>query len=203
MLWTLLPSQAQLLRDGEVIGDDTRFEWLWQFIDAIISEMNSASARLATGEIDEEEWASLATALWEDAFIALYLLGRGGEEAMTDDDWDNLSGLLESQDEFFENFLMALFTEMSDAQLAHRLTLYADSSQQAYWGAMTTAKKEAGYIEELWSLGFADHCNTCLTFADEPWMPIGYFPEPGDGHTECMMKCHCHKEYRKNPEKGE
>src|SRR3989304_3689265 len=130
MLWTLLPSQAQLLRDGEVIGDDTRFEWLWQFIDAIISEMNSASARLATGEIDEEEWASLATALWEDAFIALYLLGRGGEEAMTDDDWDNLSGLLESQDEFFENFLMALVTGVFCAQPSHRLPLYADSSQQ-------------------------------------------------------------------------
>ena len=46
-------------------------------------------------------------------------------------------------------------------------------------------------------MGVAEHCPDCISFAAEGWQPIGHFPTPCDGSTQCLVNCQCHKEYRK------
>jgi len=53
--------------------------------------------------------------------------------------------------------------------------------------------------EEAWELGTAEHCGDCVAFASEGWQPLGTFPFPGDGSTQCMTNCQCSKIYRRTP----
>ena len=51
------------------------------------------------------------------------------------------------------------------------------------------------FDEELWVLGIAEHCEDCVYYAGMDWQPIGTVPTPGDGSTQCIVNCYCHKEY--------
>jgi hypothetical protein len=174
--------------------DEERRDLIWTFIERIASEMRAACDQYSSGDIDEEEWVTLAVALWEDAFVALYLFGRGGEGEMGDDDWKELSRLLTEQDKFFDDFALELIG-MSDAELANRLGMYASSGQQAFWTATGMAMTEKGMKQERRVLGAAEHCVDCVAYEAEGWKPVGYFPPPGIGSI-CMYNCHCHMEFR-------
>jgi hypothetical protein len=79
--------------------------------------------------------------------------------------------------------------------------MYVNSAREGFEKATTKNAKAAGYTEELWVLGEAEHCDDCLEYAGEGWQEVGHFPVPGAGATLCKTACQCHLEHR-NPDTG-
>ena len=54
------------------------------------------------------------------------------------------------------------------------------------------------FTEERWVFGATEvHCGGCQDYAGMDWVKLGKIKAfPGDGSTECLTWCGCHKEYR-------
>jgi hypothetical protein len=101
------------------------------------------------------------------------MLGRGGKHAMTRADRKIVKQLLKEQETYLRAFTRAVERaihngELSRDQIAHRASLYFDSTRYAH----ERAKGES------WGVG-----------RDLP----GY---PCDGGTECLGRCNCHWSFR-------
>lgn len=195
-------------------------------VEASKEALAALGEELLEGEISLAEFEDTFKAEMKSQYIAQYLLGIGGLAYMTSDDWARVAVDLEKQYRFADDYIVELRKAQDEeaqamlllnngemvldddgnlldiaavASLLWRLSLYADSAGTVYETANTAAHERDGYDEELWNLddGVENHCETCPEFASRGWQPIGTFPEPGDGHTECGNRCHCWKSYRK------
>lgn len=130
-------------------------------------------------------------------YIRQYLLGIGGRGQMTAADWGSIGGMLREQYRFLDGFLAEIAAgDLTEAQVMARARMYINSAREAYERAHGKVAGKLGATEELWVLGVAEHCDDCLALAAEGWQPVGTFPIPGDGSTQCLTNCQCHKEYR-------
>lgn len=194
MEWVYDPATGEYVREGHHDDDDKR-RWLWLLILALGLLFDQLSRAYADGTLTAGEWHDGARQRLREAYIAAYLLGRGGLGRMTDADYARIAALVQGQDRFLLGFLGAL-PGLSEAQIAVRLRQYANSVQQAYWTALDEEKSEAGLTEELWRRTADESCVDCIEFEGMGWKPIGTFPEPGSGETECLSNCKCYKAYR-------
>lgn len=98
----------------------------------------------------------------ERSMIAQYTFGRGGKNAMTGDDRVTLQRMLRNQKTYWDGFLTeALEGRMSRDAAANRATLYDDASTTFY-----ETGRESAFSITLPAI-------------------------PGDGGTECKVKCRC------------
>jgi hypothetical protein len=168
-----------------------------------IDKSAQATAKLAKlvadGSITPEEWAVLMKTEIKQEYIRQYLLGHGGRlDDMTHSDWGKLGNMIKDQYRYLRGFAGDVSTgDLSEEQIAARAGMYANSSREAYERARGKVMDEAGMDEEAWALGpKQDHCDDCVGYSQDGWMPIGTFPDPGDGTTQCLTNCGCTKIYR-------
>ncbi len=90
---------------------------------------------------------------------------------------------------------------LPEEQIRARVGMYVNSAREGYERAHERNAKALGMTEEKWELGEAEHCDDCVAYAAQGWQPIGTFPNPGDGSTQCLTNCKCHVIYQ-NPETG-
>jgi len=136
-------------------------------------------------------------------YIREYLLGIGGREQMGPRDWGSIGGMLQEQYRHLDDFVAEIAAgELTPEQIAARAEMYVNSSREAYERAHGRNAKALEMTEEQWVVDPAkENCGDCLTYAAMGWEPIGTFPTPGDGSTQCMTNCGCQKLYR-NPDTG-
>lgn len=132
-------------------------------------------------------------------YIRQYLLGIGGRAQMTQRDWGALGGMLREQYKWIDGFAADLADGLlTDKQLAARAGMYANSAREAFENARARLIKKWGADEEAWDITPGPtNCDDCLFHESEGWKPVGYFPLPGGGFTQCLTNCHCSKRYRK------
>lgn len=110
-----------------------------------------------------QEWLHEMRQKIRDAFSALYMLARGGRNAMTQEDLDTLTEQVESQFDYLQAFGDQIAAgALTASQIRARSELYMEAATSAY-----ERGKAAGYGVQL--------------------------PEyPGDGNQDCGVRCRCH-----------
>jgi hypothetical protein len=97
-------------------------------------------------------------------YLAEYMLGRGGQQAMTQADYGRVGNMLRDQYQYLRTFALDVQAgTMSEAQIAARTQLYHESSIQAF-----ERGKAAAYSGDL-------------------ILPAW----PADGFTRCKARCRC------------
>jgi hypothetical protein len=156
-------------------------------------------AQLEAGDITVQEWLSAMRDEVKLAHIGQYLFGRGGRNAMTDDDWAAVSDRVRQQFEPLQTFAeqVAAGTQSAD-QIANRSANYIDTSRASYaeghavahgWPDLPaypadgstqcyancrcfwTVEPVEGGWDCTWNLGEADHCDDCIERSEE-WAPL-------------------------------
>ena len=125
--------------------------------------MANAGKALVDGDMRLNSWVLDFRQRLKTVYIDQYLQARGGRNAMTQEDWGRLGGLLKNQYEYLNRFADDIAAgKLSAKQIAQRGDLYFKSARQAYERA-----------QEI-SLGM-------------PRLPA----YPGDGSTVCLSNCAC------------
>ena len=134
-------------------------------------EVERLCEQLANGEITAEEWMEAMQQHVKDANVSAYLAGKSGDwQSMSFEDWGRLGAVLAGQYAFLRSFRRALREYLGEdarkslAQMKERARLYAESARQSY---------QRGYMSEL---------------GMDPALLPAY---PGDGTTECLVRCRC------------
>jgi hypothetical protein len=98
------------------------------------------AADLADGTITLEEWETAMRDQIKVALGAAYVFGRGGLDAMTDNDWDALSRLVVSAYMYLDQFATDIEQSLlSEAAIAARSELYIGAGVGAYERGAATA----------------------------------------------------------------
>lgn len=97
-----------------------------------------------------------------DTYVAEYLAGRGGRNAMTQADWGRLGHMLREQYTYLNDFAADVAAgKLSEAQIAARAASYFNSATQAFERGRAAARG------------------------------LSLPAMPGDGSTECRSNCKC------------
>lgn len=159
---------------------------------------------VASGGLSPADWHELMRQEIKREYIRQYLVGRGGLDQMTAQDWGSIGGMLAEQYGYLDGFAgqVGNLTEgqikvRQNGHQVDRAGMYISSAREAYERGSARANRVAGMGEERWIVDSGkENCGGCLSFAGEGWQDIGYFPFPGQGETPCLTKCGCHKDYR-------
>jgi len=154
--------------------------------------------RMLEGDVDASTWYEYMRTEIKDEHIRQYVLARGGRDRMSQQDWGSVGGMIGSQySPYLRDFYaQVLAGDVVDGQVRVRVQMYINAAREAYERAFARNAEQAGYTQEKWVLGIAEHCDDCVDFAAEGWQDFDHFPYPGEGATICLTNCQCHKEYR-------
>lgn len=151
---------------------------------------------VGTGTLRVADWHEAMREEVRGEYIRQYLLGRGGLEQMTQQDWGSVGGMIGEQYRYLRGFADEV-ADLTPEQIAARARMYANSAREAYERANGRRAEAQGVTEQLWSLGAAEHCDDCVALAGMGWVPLGeHGTYPGAGDTQCLTNCQCHLEYR-------
>jgi len=112
----------------------------------------------------------------KNEYIRQYMMGRGGRPFMTSADWGSIGGSLAEQFKYLERNVIPYLETMSEAQIRNRMSMYANSSREAFFRGQSRAR------------GFEP--------SQLPYMPA-------DGDTICLTKCNCEWDFSEVRDEGE
>ena len=166
---------------------------------AAIANVENMTQRFIDGGIPLEVWQERMKQEIKDTYLVELQIGRGGRNALTYSDWGRVGQLLREQYRYLRNFAEEIKAgNLSAAEIMRRAKMYANGAKRAFWIGKTAAMEGAGFDEERRDLSPAEHCVSCIGYAEQGWQPIGSLPEPGEA-SECLTNCKCTKRYRKRP----
>lgn len=150
---------------------------------------------LAQGKITVPTWEAATRDAIKQLHIQQYLLGIGGKQNMSQQDYGILGNAIQKQYEFLNNFAKELTTQgMSEAQFKARLNLYLNASRSSFERAQLESHRRSGYLWEKRLRTKTESCNPCIEYAARGWQPIGTLPEPTQ-QCDCRANCGCYKIY--------
>ena len=166
----------------------------YRLIDSGKAYVKELSEQVLAGKMTQLMWGKLVQALIKDTAFMASCLG------CSDDAILKAVEIIEAEARiFFDKFNQELQTgvqPMTDMD-PHKSELYMDTDYGPYMDALRISKKEAGFDEERNVLrDHVDHCDDCMQWTLEDWVPLGTFPLPG--HRECKKKCGCQLEFRRS-----
>jgi hypothetical protein len=171
--------------------------WVEESLDASTVATDQLAQFVIDGVVSPADFGLLMRQELKEEYIRQYLLGIGGRAQMTPADWGSIGGMLADQYRYLDRFVVEISSgTIPPGSLLLRVRMYANSAREAYERAHLKNANALGMVEENWVLGDAEHCSDCVAFAGMGWQPIGTFPFPGEGATECLTNCKCHKIYR-------
>lgn len=179
-----------------------------EFVEESLAASGSATDLLAgyvaDGLLAPGDWLALFQEEIKKEYIRQACLGKGGRAQMTFSDWGKVGSQIKEQYNYAKGFAHEIAQgKLSEAQIRSRSRMYVNSARQAFEEMQARVAAAAGYDEESWNVNHAlENCDDCLGYEDMGWQPIGTFPTPADGSTQCLTHCGCWKEYR-NSETGD
>lgn len=158
-------------RSGRFLSAQAAVDLRDGFQDRRRADVDDLVRRLADKEISVQDFEREMTQAIRELHTAQYALGRGGLNAMTDDDYAAADALVEAQRAYLRAFAEDIAAgKLSEAQIGARARLY--------YAASTTAHES----------GKAGAWNVT-----PPHLP-------GDGSTPCGVQCKCAISYRETDE---
>lgn len=174
---------------------------LENLIDQSGLNMNALTQSLQDGKISLADWQTGMMREIKLTHTASAALANGGWGQMTQADWGATGQLIREQYNYLRNFAkeIANGTQPFDGRMFVRADMYADASNGTYWEIDKRSHLADGYdIGRRVLEPGADHCDDCVEYASEGWMPIDEIPEIGN--SQCMTRCRCEIEYRRSGE---
>lgn len=166
-------------------------------IEKFVGQVRGLMAQLEAKTLTPEEWQQLMDDLLARYHTAAYMAGRGSS-VLSQADLDTIANQVQVQLSFLDNFRLVI-SSTGEWQPAWngRAEMYAESPTTTYWegkvgdlplpampgqGTQCLSRCKCSWrIEPLdaakgdydayWTLGPADHCQTCLQ-RSEDWNPI-------------------------------
>lgn len=102
------------LDTGRFVSGDQVLDWVSLSIGASDSAMDTLSQLLASGQLNVQGWERAMREEIKDEYIRQYILGKGGLEQMTQQDWGSIGGMLADQYRYLDNFA----DEVADGKLS-------------------------------------------------------------------------------------
>lgn len=169
-----------------------------QLVEDIIKESQAAldalAKEFAAGKYTETQFIGLMREEIKAVYIQEYLIVNGSTN-MSPTDWGRLGALIKDQYKYLDGFA-ADIGNLSAEQIKARMDMYINSSRSAYAAAMENLEALNGATHMRWVLGETEeHCEDCLGYVNQGWVPIGELPLPGDGESKCLTNCVCSVEY--------
>lgn len=159
--------------------------------DMAVGESASAASKAVDGLLGGGGVDAFETAFQEEIKLNVlqqYMLGRGGREAMSQADWGSCGGMIGEQYKYLDGFLAEIRDgALSDEQIRARAEMYINSGREGFERAHGRNAEDLGMDTEEWIVDpTLENCPDCLAFQEEGPQPIGHFPKPGAGHTQCL-----------------
>lgn len=174
---------------------------LENLIDQSGLNMNALTQSLQDGKISLADWQTGMMREIKLTHTASAALANGGWRQMTQADWGATGQLIREQYDYLRNFAKEIAdgTQPLDGRMLVRADMYADASNGTFWEIDKRSHLQDGYdIGRRVLESGADHCDDCLEYASEGWMPIEEIPEIGN--SQCLTRCRCEIEYRRSGE---
>jgi len=172
---------------------------LEDMIDASAANMNLLSQSLLDGNISLANWQSAMMEQIKATHTASAALSQGGWAQMTQSDWGAVGQLIREQYDYLRNFAAQIASgeQPLDGRVLVRADMYGDASNGTFWEMDKRSHIQDGYNEGRRILeSGADHCDDCIAYAADGWMPIDEIPPIGD--SQCVTRCRCEIEYRRS-----
>lgn len=159
--------------------------------------LESLTLKLIDGKLDLQDWQSQFAKVLKDSHIVASTIGRGGRAQMGFSEFGRVGARLREEYRYLNQFAQDIKSgRLTSAQILARAKMYAQGVRTSYWEGRREAFRGAGYLEERRRLHPAEHCTSCVQYANLGWKPIGTLPPPGT-QSECMHECKCDMEFRK------
>lgn len=174
---------------------------LENLIDQSGLNMNALTQSLQDGKISLADWQTGMMREIKLTHTASAALANGGWGQMTQADWGATGQLIREQYAYLRNFAKEIAdgTQPLDGRMLVRADMYADAGNGTFWEIDKRSHLQDGYdIGRRVLESGADHCDDCLEYASEGWMPIDDIPEIGN--SQCLTRCRCEIEYRRSGE---
>jgi hypothetical protein len=190
---------------GRFLSASAERELRDDFVARTAGEVSTLAGRVASEEIGPDAWERGVRSHVRLVNTAQYLFGRGGRNAMTEDDTAALAEIVRDQWTYLGRFAddVARGT-MSEAQIRARSILYVNAARGAYARGRTATyaglvlpvqpgedsiclvncqcswviKETADTWECTWTLTSGENCETCRERADQ-WAPLRIDKEGG------------------------
>lgn len=200
--WNIGASRYQDSETGRFMSRDKVRNLLDQSLSGAVNASDSLASMVADGLLSPRDWREAMRGEIKREAIRQYLMGIGGRNVMTPADWGRVGAMVREQYGYLEGFYQEVAGgNLTEIQIRARAGMYINSTKEGYETAHSTVAGQAGMEQEMWNLGLAEHCGDCVNYSSMGWQPIGTFPFPGDGSTQCLTGCKCWKSYR-NPQTG-
>lgn len=199
--WNAVAHRYYDLRSGVFVSKAKIAEGLQSMMDASALNMNALTQKLIDGQISLAGWQTGMMKEIKNVHVASAALSNGGWAQMTSSDWGFVGSEIKAQYQYLANYAKEIAdgTQALDGRALVRSDLYADAANGTYWEMSKRSFSTDGYDEgrRILEAG-ADHCDDCLEYASEGWMPIDDIPEIGN--SQCLTRCRCEIEFRKSTE---
>lgn len=130
--------------------------------------------------------------------VAAAVIGVGGVGNLTERVLSAVQRQLSVQFELLDGFINTLSERDITQRDRSRALLYANNAHMI----SQTAQRQFNLdtygeenLEERRVLGGSEHCDDCIAYAAEGWVPAGSLPAPGEGSV-CGASCRCTIEFR-------
>lgn len=160
-------------------------------INEITQDIERISQSLIEGNIDLGEWQRSIAEKLKQLHAQQYLLGVGGTANIEFDDYLVLGRRLKEQYKYLRGFAIALKRgNMSLAQFLYRARLYPQAAKGTYYTAQRESASRNGKTHGFRKLGDAEHCPSCIRYANLGIVPIDELVMPTE-KCECKVNCRC------------
>ena len=147
---------------GQYIGSDKMVAMRDHFVESQYAAVDDLALRLSNGDITIQEWVTEFRGVLKETYYDSYFAAKGGRHTATQADHGRLGQMLRQQYGWLNKFAEAAKQGKTPEYLAWRSRLYIDSAVQAFERGQAVA----------WGIDLPAY--------------------PGDGQTECLVKCRCH-----------
>ncbi len=164
---------------------------------AAASELRQTGIDLQTGKISLAEWQTAVSGYIKSLHLMMSSAGAGGWAQMTQSLYGSVGAELRKQYAWLQKFAEEIEAGLAlDNRFLYRLTLYAEAARSTYESTRRKSMIAAGYTHEMRVLHAKESCSGCIEQAAMGWVTIG--SGKPIGALECLNKCRCTKEYKKD-----
>jgi hypothetical protein len=183
--------------NGVKVSDRALFQAIYRHNTRISADLLSTTRRYLAGDFGLEEWERRVKERIKENHETLFAFGKGGAGyATATDKLDTVRYLQSVEYSALSGFAKDIRSgKLSEAQIKHRITLYAYHSKVSYERGKKSLKSGEGTRRARRTLGpCVNHCSDCLSYAALGWVRLEELVLPGD-RCQCGAYCCCSVEY--------
>lgn len=198
---------AQPNRLGRLLPPDRADKVFERRMDVYRSQGQAVTDRLLAGGMTPRQWQDEMKRIQRDLQLEARMIAVGGKNAMTPTDYGAAGGRIGHENRALGRLGKRIEAgEMSPGQIRNAVRgRFEAGPRETYRRGREHAHRGAGYQEERSILGASEqHCNAaqgrpgCVEESSRSWVPIG--DSTPIGNRACSSGCHCHIEFRYDPE---